>query len=151
MADINQRIKKISKYFIGMKVDKLNDDSYIYVNVKFPSKWSVNKQEILDNFGVTVGMDNGGIYYFVADISDGFDVIFDAIDNIIEKMSIIEERNALFKQKIENLRELFENNDIPIESLRTLEFKYKQPKKKKDIPKKEEDVIENENNENTNE
>ena len=43
----------------------------------------------------------------------------------------------MLKQKINELSLLFENQDIPIESLRTLEFKYKQPKKKFPTPKKE--------------
>lgn len=149
MADINQRIKNIQEYFIGMKVENVEGETYIYVNVKFPPKWVIDKKEILDSFGVTVGIDNGE-YYFITDMSSGFDIIFDAIDSIVSKMKVIEERNRLFKEKIEALRELFENKEISLESLKTLEFKYKQPKKKKEIVKTEE-VVENENNENTNE
>lgn len=136
MADINQRIKNIKDYFIGMKVENVEGETYIYVNVKFPPKWVIDKKEILDNFGVTVGIDNGE-HYFITDMSSGFDIIFDAIDSIVSKMKVIEERNRLFKEKIEALRELFENKEISLESLKTLEFKYKQPKKKVQSSKKE--------------
>lgn len=138
MADINQRIKNINDYFIGMKVENVEGETYIYVNVKFPPKWVIDKKEILDSFGVTVGIDNGE-YYFITDMSSGFDIIFDAIDSIVSKMKVIEERNRLFKEKIEALRELFENKEISLESLKTLEFKYKQPKKKVQSSKKEEE------------
>lgn len=138
MADINQRIKNIKDYFIGMKVENVEGETYIYVNVKFPPKWVIDKKEILDSFGVTVGIDNGE-HYFITDMSSGFDIIFDAIDSIVSKMKVIEERNRLFKEKIEALRELFENKEISLESLKTLEFKYKQPKKKVQSSKKEEE------------
>ena len=114
MADINQRIKNIQEYFIGMKVENVEGETYIYVNVKFPPKWVIDKKEILDSFGVTVGIDNGE-HYFITDMSSGFDIIFDAIDK------------------------LFENKEISLESLKTLEFKYKQPKKKVQSSKKEEE------------
>jgi len=67
----------------------------------------------------------------------GFDKIFDAIEYNIEKMKAIAERGSLFKAKVLELQELFNNQTIPIESLRKLEFKYKIYKKPTPNLKKE--------------
>ena len=76
-------------------------------------------------------------YYFITEMEVGFDTVFDAIDYNIEKMMILEERSQLFKTKVEELKELFGDEKISIESLRTLEFKYKMPKIKTKIEKKD--------------
>lgn len=150
MADINQRIKNIQEFFVGMQVQNVDNEVYIYVTIKIPTKWRIDYDETLKRFQVETAVDQTvpGQYYFITKMEVGFDVIFDAIDFNIENMRAIAERSNLLKQKIAELQLIFENKEITIDSLRTLEFKYKLPKKKTLIPKKEnntEEVIEEEN------
>ena len=150
---VQDRIQKIGKYFKGMKVDTINGDNVIYVIVQYPPKWMVNNEEMEKKYGVNI-LQQGqqGLYVYCTEISNGFDCVFDAIDDTISKMLIIIERTKLMTQKIDELQELFENEDIPIESLRTLEFKYKLPKPKKKmiledaVADKQEDENEDMNN-----
>lgn len=150
MADINQRIKNISDFFAGMQVENIENENYIYVVVKLPQKWRVSYEDTINKFNVEIAPDETtpGQYYFIAKMEVGFDTVFDAIDFNIDRMKTIAERSQLLRQKITELQLIFENQEIPIESLRTLEFKYKQPKKKFPTPKKEiiEDInVEEEN------
>jgi hypothetical protein len=63
----------------------------------------------------------------------GFDKVFDAIEYNITFNEEAQAKVSLLKQKIEELKDLFESEDIEI--LKTLEFKYK--KKKTKTPKKQ--------------
>ena len=152
MANINERIKNISNYFVGMKVDSITMDDgsnsqVIYVIVNFPRKWEIDK-DIPNKFNISVAQSDEGEYFFCANLEQGFDVVFDAIEYNVNKMETIEERNNLLKRKINELSQLFMNEEIPIESLRTLEFKYKAKKDKKMlIPKQDNNEEKEEENE----
>lgn len=154
MADIKQRIEKIKPYFDGMQVENLGSQQVIYVVVNFPDKWVID-DTVANKFDVSIAEseDVQNQYFFCAKMEQGFDTVFDAIDYNIEKMLSAQERTDLFKKKAQELRELFENLDIPIESLRTLEFTYKKKggKKPKEtlltINNQEEDEVNNEQQE----
>ena len=132
---VQERIAKIKEYFIGMQVENIGGENIIYVMVQFPPKWLIIDEEEQNKYNVSIIQSDNGInqYIFCTSIENGFDCVFDAIDENISKMLIILERTKLLKEKVEQLKALFENEEISIESLRTLEFKYKQPKIKKTI------------------
>ena len=71
-------------------------------------------------------------------MEQGFDVLFDAIEYNIERMQTAMERAKLFREKTQELQELFANEEITIEQLRGLDFTYKNKKKKITLPKTEE-------------
>lgn len=136
MADIKQRIEKIKQYFAGMQVENLGGQQVIYVIVDFPDRWVID-ETVANKFDVSIAEsdDTPNQYFFCAKMEQGFDTVFDAIDYNVEKMLSAQERTDLFKKKTQELRDIFENLDIPIETLRTLEFTYK--KKQKRGPAKE--------------
>lgn len=136
MADIKQRIEKIKQYFAGMQVENLGGQQIIYVIVNFPDRWVID-ETVANKFDVSIAEsdDTPNQYFFCAKMEQGFDTVFDAIDYNVEKMLSAQERTDLFKKKTQELRDIFENLDIPIETLRTLEFTYK--KKQKRGPAKE--------------
>ena len=136
MADIKQRIEKIKQYFAGMQVENLGGQQIIYVVVNFPDRWVID-DTVANKFDVSIAEsdDVPNQYFFCAKMEQGFDTVFDAIDYNVEKMLSAQERTDLFKKKTQELRDIFENLDIPIETLRTLEFTYK--KKQKRGPAKE--------------
>lgn len=135
--DVKERIKKVEQYFRGMQVQNVEGQNIIYVIVQFPPKWIVD-DEIPNKFGVSIaqGNDYQGQYYFCAEMEKGFDTVFDAVEYNITKMLTAQERANLLRQKVQELQELFMNESVNIEALRTLEFTYKTPKTRKKNEKK---------------
>lgn len=139
--DVKERIEKVKPYFRGMQVENIEEQNIIYVIVQFPPKWIID-DEIPNKYGVSIAQGNNlGEFYFCVEMEKGFDVVFDAIESNITKMLTAQERAQLLKQKVTELQELFMDETISIETLRTLEFSYKTPKirnkkmEKKDIVK----------------
>lgn len=129
-----------------MQVETIDSQQVIYVIVSFPSKWII-ADDIEEKFNVMAklnGKANGNCeYVFVTEFDNGFDAIFDAIEYNISIMLAAQERADLLQKKVFELRELFEQEDMTLEMLRTLEFSWKG--KKKAIAtkqKKQEEIIE---------
>lgn len=96
----------------------------IYVIVRFPYNWIID-DELEKKFGVTVAQGSSAEeYYFCTDIDSGEQVLFDAIEYNIDKMKEAIERAQLLSKKTNELKALFENENVTIEELRTLKFSY---------------------------
>ena len=122
--DIQERIDQIKPYFKNMNVV----DNIIYIELNFPKKWSIS-DFIVDNFNTKAVQSNcAGDYYFYCSFDDGFEKIFDAIDYTIKFNKQAEEKIQLLLSKIEELKQIFEEEDINV--LKTIEFKYKKKKNK---------------------
>jgi hypothetical protein len=128
--NIKERIERLGIYFNSMNVAAENN--IIYVRVQFPKGWGCS--ELTEhNFSVTAVTDEiPGYFYFFANMDVGFDKIFDAIEYNILFNEEAQTKVTLLREKIEELKNIFENEDI--NTLKTLEFKYK--KKKNRITKK---------------
>lgn len=129
--DVKDRIEKVKEYFRGMQVYNDGGINIIYVIVQFPNRWIID-EEVPKKFGVTVtgGTDYQGQFYFCTEMEKGFDCVFDAIEYNINKMLSAQERATLFRQKTEELQNIFMDESIPLESLRNLEFSFKKTKQK---------------------
>lgn len=130
--NIKERIKRLGTYFNSMNIAAENN--IIYVLVNFPQGWGCS--EVTEhNFNVkTVRDENPGFFYFFADMEIGFDKLFDAIEYNIKFNEDAQAKVALLRNKIEELKNVFEQEDI--QTLETLEFKFKKkttksPKSKK--------------------
>lgn len=130
--NIKERIKRLGTYFNSMNIAAENN--IIYVLVSFPQGWGCS--EVTEhNFNVkTVRDENPGYFYFFADMEIGFDKVFDAIEYNIKFNEDAQAKVALLRNKIEELKNIFEQEDI--QTLETLEFKFKKkttksPKSKK--------------------
>ena len=119
---IKERIKKIHNYFKEMQIVTVDGEQIIYVSVSLPHGWIID-DKIEEKYNVTV---NEGTYpnefYFATEIDNGEEKIFDAIEYTIEKMQDAIERAQLLRNKITELREIFQNDNISIGKLRTLKF-----------------------------
>jgi hypothetical protein len=131
--NIQERINKLGDYFKGMQVNAEN--SIIYVTVQFQKGWACS--EVTEhNFNVKAVQDEiPGVFYFFTDMEIGFDKVFDAIEYNINFNEEAQAKVNLLREKIEELRDIFESEDI--DTLKTLEFKYKKKVKKNPKPKKE--------------
>lgn len=121
---ITERIENIKQYFHSMNVAAEN--GIIYVLVHFPKGWGCS--EVTEyNFNVrTVRDEAPEFFYFYADLAIGFDKVFDAIEYNIQFNQEAQAKVTLLREKVEELKTIFENEDI--ETLKTLEFKYKKKK-----------------------
>ena len=124
--NIKERIERLGMYFHSMNVAAENN--IIYVRVQFPKGWGCS--ELTEyNFNVKSVTDEiPGYFYFFANMEIGFDKIFDAIEFNIQFNEEAQAKVSLLREKIEELKDIFENEDIYV--LRTLEFKYKKKKPK---------------------
>lgn len=132
--NITERIETIREYFHSMNVAAEN--GIIYVLVQFPKGWGCS--EVTEhNFNVKAVRDeNPEFYYFFANLSVGFDKVFDAIEYNIQFNLEAQAKVNLLRSKIDELRDIFEKEDI--DTLKTLEFKYKQKKTRTPKTKKQE-------------
>lgn len=122
--DIKERIKKLGGYFKEMQITSINDTQVIYVVVRFPNGWIID-EDVETKFNVTVeygGQQNE--YYFCSDIDNGEEPIFDAVDYCISKMKDAIERAQLLSKKTTELKEMFEDETIPLSKLKTLSFSF---------------------------
>lgn len=119
---ISERIKKLGKYFGEMQVVEQDGQQIIYVVVNFPPRWVID-DEFANKKNVTI-MEGQiqGEYYFSTDLETGEEAIFDVIDDNIEKMQEAIERAKLLGEKTKELKEIFEDENTPIEKLRTIRF-----------------------------
>lgn len=114
--DVNSRIKNIGEYFGVFNVNA----GAVCVGVVFPDKWTLfDVETICNEFNVQIQVKDGTTF-FLCDINDGFDPVFDAVDFIIEQNRALEQKTSLLKTKVEELRSLFETE--PLEKLQTLRF-----------------------------
>ena len=100
MADIKERIANVGQFFKGMQVTKVDDTDVIYVIVSFPPRWLID-DAVTEKFDVNV-MDGNepGEHLFCAEMSTGFDKVFDAVDHCVRENREAMERAQLFQEKI---------------------------------------------------
>ena len=127
MANVKERIDRIKDYFVSMKVEELEEgNQVIFVSIRFPSKWFI-LDGIEQKYGIVVerSKDERNVFFFGAALEDGFDVIFDAIDENISVMELAEERTKLLDEKIKELKNIFDDANNTVEMLRKLEFSFR--------------------------
>lgn len=143
---IQDRIKKLGSYFHGMKVENINDVNVIYVIASFPHGWEISP-ESGSKYNVSIVQTNDGQYYFCAEMEVGFETVFTVIEECVDRMINLQERNVIFKQKLAELNELFMDESISTNALKTIEFNYKG--KKKATKQKNDPVVLKEEDNNT--
>ena len=123
--NITDRVKKISQYFVDMRITTVEGEQVIYVIVRFPRNWVVDENlEDMYPINVWVSDEVQNDYTFCTTIDNGEEVLFDAIDYSIEKMKSAIERTNLLLKKESELKGLFEDENISLAQLKTLKFVY---------------------------
>lgn len=132
MVNINEKIKNIGDYFLGMNVA----EGFIYITVRFPDGWKVSNR-LEEKYDVkAIKTENEMGYYFFTSMDVGFEKIFEAIEDTISFNEVALLKQTLFMEKIKELQILFE--DEPLDVLETIEFKYKKKRGKKNEVKEKE-------------
>jgi len=114
----SQFIHKTNKYLKSVRVLK----NYVTFDMVFPNSWVMFKNypegiEVLQN----ENQENKLITSFVCENKKSLiDVLEDTMDNIIKTNIEREEKDRLFKSKVMELKNIFENQDL--ENLKSLKF-----------------------------
>lgn len=135
---IKERIDNLGVYFDSMNLS--SENGIIYIRVKFPKGWGCSELTEYNYNTKSVQDDMPGYFYFFADMEVGFDKVFDAIEYNIRFNEEAQAKVNLLREKIEELKSIFENEDIDV--LKTLEFKYKKKKVKNAIKRSKKQVSE---------
>lgn len=166
--DIEKRISEIEKYFESFDIVKVEGEGkselVAYINLSLPSKWVIG-DETREKYGVDYKSNNFGRpgemneICFFSDYSNGLEKLFDAVSYNVDNNIIAEKKMAILKNKIEGLKEMFEDDKYTIDNLESIkfecgEFKKHEPfmgkivhddiQKKKDEPKPVQDNTKNE-------
>lgn len=133
--DLQEKLIELSEYNVSFNVA---NGSFV-IRIKYDDRWTVIQPDSKD---ISFYRDdsNDSVYYYVAPITVGIDKMFSAIDETIEYNRELEIKVELFKQKMNELQEIFAQE--PLEVLNTLEFKMK--KKRDKIKKSKQTEIEKE-------
>lgn len=124
--DIQNRIKNIEPYFKGLEYI----GEYVLVKILYKKKWSVLPSDN-ENVKISIDDDNKELFYYYSNKNIDCNNIFDLIDKTIKFNMESENKVALLKEKIEELRTIFLENDI--DTLKRLKFSF--DKKRKYIKK----------------
>lgn len=136
--DLKNRIEKIGDYFKSCNIS----EGVIYALVNFPNQWIVpDKDTMKEMYGVEVTKDSTpNCFYFFTTINNGTDAVFDAVEYTVTINKAIEEKSKLFEKALNDLKEMFTNeDDINVLKTLTMSFKSKKAKKKSVKKQKEED------------
>lgn len=115
--DMQERIKNIEPYFKGLEY--IGD--YILVKTVYKKNWNVLPS---DNELVKVSIDDDDktLFYYYSNKNTDYNNIFDLIEKTIKFNMESENKVALLKEKIEELRKLFLEYDI--DTLKKLKFSF---------------------------
>lgn len=133
--DIQEKINSLGGHFHGMNVV----ENTIYVAICWPKTWVVSKLTETNYKVMTAPLEEHYGYYFYADMSVGFEKIFDAIEYNMAFNKMAEEKMVLLKEYVEQLKDIFEKEEV--ETLKTLKFNYKVKKKGSDKKKRSKSTI----------
>lgn len=115
---LQERIEKIKPCFKGFNIDAKDGASVLLV--KFPAGWQI-PETVSESFNIQTETRPEGTY-FVTEIENGIDGLFDAVDYIIEYNQSIIEKSEILKEKINELKDLFVHESV--EKLKTLRFTF---------------------------
>ena len=135
---IKDRIDKLGVYFDSMNLS--SENGIIYIRVKFPKGWGCSELTEYNYNTKCVQDDMPGYFYFFAGMEVGFDKVFDAIEYNIKFNEEAQAKVNLLREKIEELKSIFENEEIDV--LKTLEFKLKKKKVKTTVKKNKTELTE---------
>lgn len=112
-------LKDIFHYLVSVRKLK----NYLSIDIEFPTHWKIPKRfvdedKIMENQKMN---ENKRFFSFVVDFSEtNLDKTIDNVKKIIAYNKEIELKEKLLKQKIEELKKIFEKKDL--ENLQNLKF-----------------------------
>ena len=131
---LNEQLIRLSSYKINFNIY----EGTVIISLEYPKDWTVLE---INSSDIQTTSENGRQFYWVP-LQMDVEKVFELIDETIEYNKDIEAKSELFKQKIDEMRKIFLEEDL--QTLRTMEFKMKKKKlpKKKVTEEKENNITE---------
>lgn len=131
---LNEQLIRLSSYKINFNIY----EGTVIISLEYPKDWTILE---INSSDIQTTSENGRQFYWVP-LQMDVEKVFELIDETIEYNKDIEAKSELFKQKIDEMRKIFLEEDLQM--LRTMEFKMKKKKlpKKKVTEEKENDITE---------
>jgi len=131
---LNEQLIRLSSYKINFNIY----EGTVIISLEYPKDWTVLE---INSSDIQTTSENGRQFYWVP-LQMDVEKVFELIDETIEYNKDIEAKSELFKQKIDEMRKIFLEEDL--QTLRTMEFKMKKKKlpKKKIAEEKENNITE---------
>lgn len=130
--DISERIKNLKPYFLSFNVMAEDDASYVLMH--FPDNWVLPDAKMLKDVYLTeIAPRESGIF-FLTEIENGTDKLFDCVEFVVKYNKNIEERKYLLSEKIKELTKLFASAEL--EQLKSLKFVMDEVSQDQTEPKK---------------
>lgn len=131
---LNEQLIRLSSYKINFNIY----EGTVIISLEYPKDWTILE---INSSDIQTTSENGRQFYWVP-LQMDVEKVFELIDETIEYNKDIEVKSELFKQKIDEMRKIFLEEDL--QTLRTMEFKMKKKKlpKKKVTEEKENNITE---------
>lgn len=131
---LNEQLIRLSSYKINFNIY----EGTVIISLEYPKDWTVLE---INSSDIQTTSENGRQFYWVP-LQIDVEKVFELIDETIEYNKDIEAKSELFKQKIDEMRKIFLEEDL--QTLRTMEFKMKKKKlpKRKVTEEKENNITE---------
>lgn len=131
---LNEQLIRLSSYKINFNIY----EGTVIISLEYPKDWTVLE---INSSDIQTTSENGRQFYWVP-LQMDVEKVFELIDETIEYNKDIEAKSELFKQKIDEMRKIFLEENL--QTLRTMEFKMKKKKlpKKKVTEEKENNITE---------
>lgn len=131
---LNEQLIRLSSYKINFNIY----EGTVIISLEYPKDWTILE---INSSDIQTTSENGRQFYWVP-LQMDVEKVFELIDETIEYNKDIEAKSELFKQKINEMRKIFLEEDL--QTLRTMEFKMKKKKlpKKKVTEEKENNITE---------
>ena len=131
---LNEQLIRLSSYKINFNIY----EGTVIISLEYPKDWTILE---INSSDIQTTSENGRQFYWVP-LQIDVEKVFELIDETIEYNKDIEAKSELFKQKIDEMRKIFLEEDL--QTLRTMEFKMKKKKlpKKKVTEEKENNITE---------
>ena len=131
---LNEQLIRLSSYKINFNIY----EGTVIISLEYPKDWTVLQVNSND---IQTTSENGRQFYWVP-LQTDVEKVFELIHETIEYNKDIEAKSELFKQKIDEMRKIFLEEDL--HTLKTMEFKMKKKKlpKKKAMEGKEDNITE---------
>ena len=127
VMDWENRLKKLNDYDVSFEIKQ----GYYHIALKYDDGWSILDS---DNENIYIQEKNGFHHYIASVDNVKMDDLFNIIDATIEYNLDLQKKLILFREKTEELQEIFSNEDY--ETLKTIEFKITKKETKKKTVKK---------------
>lgn len=118
---LEEKLKELSEYNIGFEIKQ----GYYHISITFDKQWDILETQ---NTNIHIEMRNGVTHYIASSDNTSIEDLFKAVGDTITYNTDLQKKLALFKEKSDELREIFSKETLDV--LKTITFQYGKPKRR---------------------